>query len=517
MTLTLSQVLAHPSLTVADPAVLAGSSNLERRVRWIHSSEVLDIATLLRGGELLLTGGQVLGTASESEQRRYIRGLSERRVAGVAIETGPDLPAVPGVVLDEARAYEFPVIELRRVVPFVGVTEAVNAELVNNSVARFRYGGELAHSLAAILSRGGGVQSLLEELAHRTTSSVALFDSAGELITEAHPDEEAPAVSPLNGMTSRITIRGAHAATLMFYPSQDSDVDLLAVAGDRAGEAITLALLRTNPPSPRDFAASELARLTARAPDQRHRILHLGEVVGLRVDDPVVAVAIHGPAGSPALPGLDGVLRRYGRVALDMGEAEVLGVVSLTDRSNAAVVRNALISGLTAWARDVDELVVAIGPVVPGLSAAPESMSPALSCLEHRVAYGGSVVVDAAATMVLDWLRSEALRPKAEQIAYSQLAMLNALRRREADVLMSTLEAYFDAGCNKTRTAEALHLQRQSLYGRLERAFAMLGGDPTGTERALALHLALKLRHIPRGLAGLPGESPIHGRRMPDI
>jgi PucR family transcriptional regulator, purine catabolism regulatory protein len=83
-----------------------------------------------------------------------------------------------------------------------------------------------------------------------------------------------------------------------------------------------------------------------------------------------------------------------------------------------------------------------------------------------------------------------------------QLAMLLTDRRSERDVMMATLEAYFDHGCNKTRTAEALHLQRQSLYGRLERAFGLLGGDPTGTDRAMALHLALKLRHGLRTDAG---------------
>ncbi|MEV0597841.1 helix-turn-helix domain-containing protein [Streptomyces sp. NPDC050315] len=54
---------------------------------------------------------------------------------------------------------------------------------------------------------------------------------------------------------------------------------------------------------------------------------------------------------------------------------------------------------------------------------------------------------------------------------------------------------YFETGFGKTRTAELLHLQRQSLYARLRRAFTLLGGDPTGTPRALAIHLALRLHH----------------------
>ena len=64
MYLTLDIVLKHPSLARAEPHVLVGRDELRRRVRWIHSSEVLEIASLLRGGELLLTGGQMLARAT---------------------------------------------------------------------------------------------------------------------------------------------------------------------------------------------------------------------------------------------------------------------------------------------------------------------------------------------------------------------------------------------------------------------------------------------------------------------
>lgn len=498
MQLTLERVLEHPSLTRADPCVRAGAGGLQRRVRWIHSSEVLEIAALLRGGELLLTGGEMLAGAGAADQRRYVRQLSERSVTGVAIETGPSLPAVPEALLSEAEALGFPVIELRRQVPFVDVAEAVNAELVNESVTRLRFGGELAHALSSLLGRGEDVRALLDLLLQRTGVPVALFDSSGRLITEArHPDgavADPPSVA-LGGTASRITVRGAHAATLVFYPGPDTDLDLLAVVGERAGEALALALLRSHQPSTRDVAASELARMACRTPHDRGRLLHLGQLIGFGPDDPVVALALVTAATSAGLPGVDGLLRRFGRIAMDTSDTEIRAVVSLPDPRRAAVDRTALVARLRDWTRDLDAVVVGVGPVVPELSSVATSMDLAVQAVQQRSAYGPGSVVDSTTTAVETLLGAEDLRARRERFVRAQLAMLLTLRPAERETLMQTLEAYLDSGCSKTRTAAVLHLQRQSLYGRLDRAFAMVGGDPTGTERALPLHLALRLRH----------------------
>ena len=190
MRLTLAATLEHPTLVAARPRVLAGGAGLQRRVRWVHSSEVLEIAPLLRGGELLLTGGEMLGAALPAVHRRYVRELAERHVAGVAIQTGPQLPAVPASLLDEAERLGFPVIELRSRVPFVGVAEAVNAELVNDSVTMLQSGGELAHALSGILGEGGGLQAVLDELVRRAGVPAALLDSAGQVIAHAGSAEQ---------------------------------------------------------------------------------------------------------------------------------------------------------------------------------------------------------------------------------------------------------------------------------------------------------------------------------------
>jgi len=506
MHLTLEGVLAHPALLPSEPSVRAGASGLGRRVRWIHSSEVIEIASLLRGGELLLTGGEMLAGASAQDQRRYVRQLAERNVAGVAIEVGPKLSSLPEAVLDEADTVGFPVIELRRRIPFVDVAEAINAELVNASVTRLRYGGELAHALSGVLAQGGDARALLEELLQRTGVPATLFTSSGQLIADSRgveDDAAEPGAPAGTGTTSRISVRGAHAATLVLHPSADTDPELLAVVAERAGEAIGLALLRSHPPSTRDFAASELARTASRTPQDARRLVHLGQLIGFDPADPVLGIALVTATVGAGLSGFDGLLRRRGRVAIDTADTEVRAVVSLPDRSRAATARASLVEELKEWVRDLDAVLVGVGPVVPGLASVSTSMELAVSSLRQRSAYGPGSVVDSTTTAIESLLGSDDLRLRREQFVRGQLAMLLSLRPSERETLLHTLEVYLDSGYSKTRTAATLHLQRQSLYGRLERAFGMVGGDPTGTDRALPLHLALRLRHT---LGEPPGE-----------
>lgn len=496
MRTSLSRILEYPSLAAAQPLVVAGADHLHRPVRWIHSSEVLDIAHLLRGGEMLLTGGTGLAAALPPAQRAYVRELAARAVTAVAIETGPQLPAIPSAVVEEAEALGFPVIELRKVVPFVEVAEAINGALVNGSVTRLRFAGELSHQLSGILADGGGVQEVLNELVRRTGTRAAVFDSAGGVIASGATGEGAgpPHTPPLlGGVSSQITVRGVHAATLTLYPGSDADIEMLQVAQDRAAEALQLAVLRSRPPSARDFAASELVRLSVGSSPHPERLRRLGLAIGFNAGAPVVGVVAQADSPSSELARLDDLLRRHGTTAVDIpNPLAIHALLSLRDPQQAALTHTTLIDelhGLVASGRTT----VAVGPVTPRLSEAPVSLGAAMECL-HLPADGASRVIDATGLGIERMVLRDEFRLVAKSLVNEQLGLLLGLREQEREILLTTLETYFATGCNKTRTAAQLHLQRQSLYARLQRAFHILGCDPTGTPRALSLHLALRLR-----------------------
>lgn len=500
MPLPLAEILLHPSLAGADPLVLTGPVGRRHLVRWVHSSEVLDIAPLLHGGELLLTGGAVLAGSHSAERCRYIRELAARHVTGVAIETGSRLPSIPADMLEEASRCGFPVIELRRVVPFVDVTEAINGALVNSSITRLKYAAELAHALSGIVAEGGGVREILDELAARTAAQVALFDNAGGLIGSApHLDNDDldQTCTARAGITAPVSTRGIHTATLAAYPAEDADEELLHLLVDRGSESLGLALLRSRPPTTRDLAISELVRLSGSDDPNLDRVRHLGELVGLRLDVPVVGVVGLSNRGPTELPRLERLLKRYGPTVVDRpGESELHALVQLHDRQGAGGQRTQLLADLQHMAAARSQTTVVVGPAFPDASGAPTSLRAALETMRQLStdSYG---IVDAKEHALNRLFIGDGQEHRLERIVSEQLALFASIRPRDREVLLASLEAYFESGFNKSAAATRLRVERQTLHARLHRAFKLLGGDPTGTPAALPLHLAVRLRLAP--------------------
>ncbi|MFF1598953.1 PucR family transcriptional regulator [Streptomyces mirabilis] len=157
--LTLRDILALDPVRGSEPELLAGEGALDRPVRWVHSSEVYEGANFLDGGELLLTNGFGLTDADEDTRRRYVRELTARGAAGLAVEVGRSLVRMPEEVVDEARRLGLPLLALHRVVPFVRITEAANRAIVarglSGRAASVRpWGGDHTAALLADLADG---------------------------------------------------------------------------------------------------------------------------------------------------------------------------------------------------------------------------------------------------------------------------------------------------------------------------------------------------------------------------
>lgn len=539
MSIRLQDVLDHPTLSAADPVVRAAAGAAARtQLRWIHSSEILDIAPLLDGGELLLTGGEALALASDERRVTYVRQLAERGVAALAVETGPALPSLPSSMVAAAEAAGLPLIELRKVVPFVSVMQAINSSLVSESVSQLRRADEASHAMAVELAHGGSLDRILAVLAGITHSEVTLVSLTGALLASATPghagapDDDgtsgtgsaAPEPGPGPGMHSPglhgsalqelappeharlihidVPVRGILAAQLLLSVPAGEDENLARTAGKRSVDILALAMLQRMSPGLREVAGAALIRAIDSG-SQPWRLQQLASAAGIPGAAPLVAVVVRSDISQQLRTSLEQHLSRAAHShATYVDNAELLAVASLAgDVSEES--RQRLLAGLVELSA-MAGTTAAVGPLVAGISDAPWSLSEAKLTLELAAApqraqgSGGQhgPVIDAEAFAV-ERLTIQSLDPyQRRNFVRQQLGALLDHDAQRNSRLLDTLATWLDCGCNTAHAARELHVERQSMHQRLRRIFELCGGDPRDTGRLAALHLAARLARL---------------------
>ncbi|WBB91633.1 PucR family transcriptional regulator [Verrucosispora sp. WMMC514] len=186
---TVREVLALDPVRHGAPRLVAGEGGLDRRVRWVHVAEVPDIATLLGGGELVLTTGIGL-PGDDAGLRAFIGDLAGVGVSGLVVELGRRyLDGVPRVMVAAAERHGLPLVELRRATPFVRITEAVHALIVDAQLTELRATEEIHQRFTELSVEGADPGEVVRQAAELSGCPVVLenlsrqvlaYDPAGE-------------------------------------------------------------------------------------------------------------------------------------------------------------------------------------------------------------------------------------------------------------------------------------------------------------------------------------------------
>src|SRR5712692_10132272 len=131
---TLTEILGLEVVRRGRPRVLAAGDRLDRPVRWVHAIEFADAARLLRGGELVLTTGIALPD-EEALIGAYVAGLAGVGVSALAVELGRKYTGgLPAAFVAAAQDRGLPLVVFTREVPFIGITEAVHALIIDDQL-----------------------------------------------------------------------------------------------------------------------------------------------------------------------------------------------------------------------------------------------------------------------------------------------------------------------------------------------------------------------------------------------
>ncbi|WP_371373242.1 PucR family transcriptional regulator [Sporomusa aerivorans] len=101
--------------------LVAGSTGLDRRVRWVHFIDLPDVLPWVQGGELLIITGIGLN-GDINKLKEIVRGIIRKKLAGIIVNVGPYIKEVPAEVITLADQAGFPVFELPWEVKLVEVT-----------------------------------------------------------------------------------------------------------------------------------------------------------------------------------------------------------------------------------------------------------------------------------------------------------------------------------------------------------------------------------------------------------
>ena len=98
-------------------------------VTWVVATELLQPASYLEGGELVLTTGLVMADAEAATWREYVASLVEAGVAALGLGTGIAFDTVPEDLREACRAGHLNLIEVPLEVSFASISREVGAML----------------------------------------------------------------------------------------------------------------------------------------------------------------------------------------------------------------------------------------------------------------------------------------------------------------------------------------------------------------------------------------------------
>jgi purine catabolism regulator len=542
---TIREILQLPVLAAGAPEVICGADRpdaLDQPVRWVHVSDLADLSNLLEGGELVMTTGQAL--TDPAHRRDYLPGLAEAGAAGVVVELGLRVDAVPADVVESAQGLRLPLIALHRPVRFVEVTEAVHRRIVAEQYAEVDYARRVHEVFTELSMRRASLDEIVAAAADILATPVVLEDLNRQVLAFAAHGVSTVELLADWDRRSRLTGPDAWAARAVGPYRQEwgrlvapnaGGLDDRAVATTLERAAQALALHRM---VEQDRSSLELRAQGGLVDDLRRGRIHneadatsRAHALGLRPALTYLPMSLRWRE----IPGSDQVrvqqrraqtlaavvhaARAGGHTVLaasrDAGQIDLLLAPQRTSAA-AQVPAGVVAEVCTAIRRAVTRIdgvaacVVGIGPESSRLLDAAAGLDEAEHVAEVAIAmpYDQAMPYYRAADVRLRGLvaliRAD---PRVQAFAETELRGLLAHRAQHGDrggtQAFELLRSFLAVGGNKTELAKRLHLSRPTLYGRLAALQRLLGVDLDDAESRTSLHVAMLILESAAGQQSL--------------
>jgi DNA-binding PucR family transcriptional regulator len=497
----------------------AGEGAADAPVRWVHITELLDPTPWLNGGELLLTTGLQLGSASQ--QTKFLRLLADHSLAGLGFGVGFEHERIPPALVKQARELDFPLFEVPFEMPFIAITEKAFGRLVNEQYETLQRGVALHKRLEQLVLEERGLEEVTRALAAAIGGSVVVLDRRGAIMASSQFRREL-AESALTALQEEVSRRSSNGPPMTFAP-EDPSV---------SGRALALPVAASDPEGPQAWLVA-VADSGGLAEYERLIVQQAVTVVALelmrrrvvrdterRLAGDVLAEVL---SGAVDVQEIESRLRPFG-----VGKQAVVLLFDVDDAVPAQAALDALISdagGRALVATREDLLCAIVDPAgvdpMQLAAAARDSLSGRFG--QVRAAAGRFAPVTALRRSFHEArcaLEVSAMNGEGPEIAsYSDLGafqFLLSIQDDEAlriysdsvlgpisdgegeygDELLRSLEAFLEQNGHWERAAKELFCHRHTLRYRIKRIEELTGRDLGRARDRIEFWLALRAREL---------------------
>jgi purine catabolism regulator len=518
---------------------VAGEAGLDEVVRRVHVVDMPDARYTWGQGALLLTAGYGLKDSPE-RQAALVPTLVAHGLVGMVLSTGWYFDETPAVMRAAAEAQGFPIVEVPREVEFIGITERLYAEIVNEQLALRERADDIHRRLTRLVLEGGRLSELAETLASFLGRSVLIESSAFEVLATAQhgPVDEsrrraveagrtAPdralrllkhgiyaelqqklrpvrmAALPELGMTMERVVApvvvGREIYGYIWIVAGDHPLAALdELAIDHAATVAALVMLKEQAVREAQHAVRGdfLTQMLGEAVEPDSYTLERAHLVGYQFDHPHQALFV---VGQPAAGGgPDQLAGRLDNWLRNIGE---WGLVAARERGTAVIVEakanaagQALAERLVAdLSHPVQPLVAGVGQVQADDRSLRRTYEEAAEAADIGQRLGpGPRVVCFWDLGLLDWLYRLPAEALPSNAYLGKVRLLAEHDSRANTDMVRTLDAYLRFGGALAEAAAAINIHRNTLLYRLGRVEEITGVDLKDVNQRLNLYVALQ-------------------------
>ncbi|MBR8745003.1 PucR family transcriptional regulator [Nocardiopsis sp. MG754419] len=509
---------------------LTGAEHAHRDIRWAYTTDLLEPARYLRGGELVLTG--MMWRTRPEDSATFVASILD--AGAVAVGAGTALGAIPDDLVAACREHDIPLVEIPAETSFGAVTEEVLRSLTQRRFTTIAETRDRHRRLMAEVASGADFPRTFASAATQAGLQAWILSSTGRPIA-AHdeplpPEERAHlAAKALTWSSFPHTTRvpdgrdGGRVVTVLPVRAKDSHPLAgwsMVVAGDHAtwgeevhetvAELVSIGVLARSREEERALTTARhlegLPRLlAAQRFDEVAALLH-GTGDGAASDDRAHVVVSAMMLPEPRVPDLarrvvtELVADHPGAVVT--GDNDALAVLPIEGADHRVRARGeALRADLVHRARVLEtglldyRLAIGLSSATRGVSELRGAAVEARHARRLAELRGGRSRVIAGAEIDSHELLLASV-PEEVQTSYRErlLGPLIAYDRDHRSELVETLERFLAHSGSWQRCAAAMHVHVNTLRYRIGRVEELTGRDLSSLEHRVDLFLALKLR-----------------------